>query len=161
MSHSFNLEIYYLLMFILKLSDVQKDEEERLNEVQLAKPSRLPILPPKVRNENSPKIGDLIHQRLLPRDNCVTNILYSRRLPSPPVYRRPAASPAERHHHFSQGSVQVLYRGPWTANGGYGQGRGQAYKWSERPKMYKIAFMQNHWASKLFKVSRMFIMSDI
>ena len=38
---------------------------------------------------HSPKlITDIIHQRLLPKDNCVTNILYARRLPSPPIFRR-------------------------------------------------------------------------
>ena len=32
----------------------------------------------------------LVHQReeILPKDNCVSNILYSRRLPSPPIFRR-------------------------------------------------------------------------
>ena len=54
------------------------------SSTQLTKPRPPPILPPKQRNEASPKIGDLIHHRLLPRENCVTNILYSRRLPSPP-----------------------------------------------------------------------------
>ena len=39
--------------------------------------------------EGSPiLITDIVHQRLLPKDNCVTNILYARRLPSPPVFRR-------------------------------------------------------------------------
>eukprot|EP00094_Tigriopus_californicus_P013389 TCALIF_12950-PA protein Name:"Protein of unknown function" AED:0.29 eAED:0.29 QI:386/0.5/0.33/1/0.5/0.66/3/0/704 len=33
---------------------------------------------------------NLLHQRLLPKHNCVTNILYSRRLPSPPIFRRNA-----------------------------------------------------------------------
>ena len=72
-----------------------------------AKPLNGPILPPKKklgvsrqlsessipkpRNnvENSPNlITDVMHQRLLPKENCVTNILYARRLPSPPVFRR-------------------------------------------------------------------------
>eukprot|EP00095_Tigriopus_kingsejongensis_P004760 maker-scaffold510_size151595-snap-gene-0.40 protein:Tk04760 transcript:maker-scaffold510_size151595-snap-gene-0.40-mRNA-1 annotation:"hypothetical protein Phum_PHUM540530" len=33
---------------------------------------------------------NLIHQRLLPKHNCVTNIIYSRRLPSPPIFRKTA-----------------------------------------------------------------------
>ena len=69
-----------------------------------------PSLPPKRgggggcrRNSDTPKILDTIHQRLLPKENCVTNILYSRRLPSPPVFRRKLPSaPATfaRDDHF-------------------------------------------------------------
>ena len=77
-------------------------------------PSKAPILPPKKilggsnhknvtpqisdpnavskakhKSGTSPNlITDIIHQRLLPKENCVTNILYARRLPSPPVFRR-------------------------------------------------------------------------
>ena len=71
-----------------------------------------PVLPPKKklgfprfrsrsRNRNVAQLGDpseadyspqiitdVMHQRLLPKENCVTNILYARRLPSPPVFRK-------------------------------------------------------------------------
>ena len=71
-----------------------------------------PVLPPKKklgfprfrsrsRNRNVSQLGDtseadyspqlitdVMHQRLLPKENCVTNIHYARRLPSPPIFRK-------------------------------------------------------------------------
>ncbi|CAB4064968.1 unnamed protein product [Lepeophtheirus salmonis] len=38
-------------------------------------------------NDDS-RINDMIHHRLLPKGNAVTNVLYARRLPSPPIVRK-------------------------------------------------------------------------
>lgn len=61
------------------------------------KQNRRPPLPdfqkcPRSRAKEALQATDLnlLHQRLLPKHNCVTNILYSRRLPSPPIFRRNA-----------------------------------------------------------------------
>ena len=56
------------------------------HQTESNKPASSQVQPP---FEESPTlITDIVHQRLLPKDNCVTNILYARRLPSPPVFRR-------------------------------------------------------------------------
>ena len=83
----------------------------------LAKSAKPPALPPKQGKQSSSQLlPDTLHTRLLPKEGCVTNILYSRRLPSPPVFRRRAEHPSpargrsfHRDDHFAEEKKHNYY----------------------------------------------------
>ena len=100
------------------------DKQQHLSLVKIDKSnSKPPALPPKQGNNSKQQLGmlpDTLHTRLLPKEGCVTNILYSRRLPSPPVFRRhrtssPASAAAargrsfHRDDHFSEKKQSNFY----------------------------------------------------
>ena len=97
------------------------DKQQHLPLVKIDKSnSKPPALPPKQGNKQLGMLPDTLHTRLLPKEGCVTNILYSRRLPSPPVFRRhrtnsPASAVAargrsfHRDDHFSEKKQNNFY----------------------------------------------------